>query len=50
MDIAMSSHNIKDIIGNIEKRIEDHISVNQRITSQIKLLSLNATIRSGESW
>src|SRR2546428_12138239 len=44
MDISMSSHNIKDIIGNIEKRIEDHISVNQRITSQIKLLSLNATI------
>jgi len=49
MDISMSSHNIKDIIGNIEKRIEDHISVNQRITSQIKLLSLNATIEAARA-
>ena len=44
MNISMSGHNIKDIIGNIEKRIEDHMSENLRITSQIKLLSLNATI------
>ena len=40
----MSSLNIKDIIGNIEKRIEDHMFVNERITSEINLLALNATI------
>jgi Methyl-accepting chemotaxis protein (MCP) signalling domain len=45
----MSNLNIKDIIGNIEKRIEDHISVNERITSQIKLLSLNATIEAARA-
>src|SRR4029077_3034631 len=49
MEISLNSHNIKDIIGNIEKRIEDHISVNQRITSQIKLLSLNATIEAARA-
>jgi hypothetical protein len=45
----MSSLNIKDIIGNIEKRIEDHISVNERITSQINILSLNATIEAARA-
>jgi len=45
----MSNLNIKDIIGNIEKRIEEHISVNERITSQIKLLSLNATIEAARA-
>jgi Methyl-accepting chemotaxis protein (MCP) signalling domain len=48
----MSSLNIKDIVGNIEKRVEDHIVKNQRITSQIAILSLNATIeaaRAGEA-
>src|SRR5207247_8608874 len=39
----------QNIIGNIEKRIEDHRSVNQRITSQIKLLSLNATIEAARA-
>ena len=48
----MSSLNIKDIIGTIEKRIEDHRFVNDRITSQINILALNATIeaaRAGEA-
>ena len=45
----MSSLNIKDIIGNIEKRIADHISVNERITSQINILSLNATIEAARA-
>ena len=49
MEISLKSHNIKDIIGSIENRIEDHISVNQRITSQIKLLSLNATIEAARA-
>ena len=50
MDISINSRlNIKDLIVNIEKRIEDHISVNQRITSQIKLLSLNATIEAARA-
>ena len=49
MNISMSGHNIKDIIGNIEKRIEDHMSENLRITSQIKLLSLNATIEAARA-
>ena len=48
----MSSIHIKDIIDTIEKRIEDYRFVNDRITSQINILSLNATIeaaRSGEA-
>lgn len=45
----MSSLNIKDIIGNIEKRIEDHMFVNARITSQINLLALNATIEAARA-
>jgi len=49
MNIALGKQSIKDIIGYIEKRIEDHISVNQRITSQIKLLSLNATIEAARA-
>ena len=45
----MSSLNIKDIIGNIEKRIEDHRFVNERITSQINILALNATIEAARA-
>jgi hypothetical protein len=45
----MSSLNIKDIIGNIEKRIEDHMFVNARITSQINILALNATIEAARA-
>lgn len=45
----MGSLNIKDIIGNIENQIEDHMSVNERITSQIKVLSLNATIEAARA-
>ena len=47
----MSSLSINDIIGNIEKRIEDYIEVNGRVTRQINILALNATIeaaRAGE--
>jgi hypothetical protein len=45
----MSSPNIKDIIGTIEKRIEDHLFVNERITSQVNLLALNATIEAARA-
>jgi len=45
----MSSLSIKDIIGNMEKRIEDHIFVNERITSQINILALNATIEAARA-
>ena len=45
----MSSLNIKDIIGNIEKRIEDHMFVNERIRSEINLLALNATIEAARA-
>lgn len=45
----MSSLNIKDIIGSIEKRIEDHMFVNERITSQVNLLALNATIEAARA-
>ena len=45
----MSSLNIKDIIGNIEKRIEDHMFVNERISSQVNLLALNATIEAARA-
>ena len=45
----MSKVSITDIIGNIEKRIEDHRFVNQRITSQINILALNATIEAARA-
>ena len=45
----MSTLNIKDIIGTIEKRIEDHMFVNERITSQVNLLALNATIEAARA-
>jgi hypothetical protein len=45
----MSGVTITDIIGNIEKRIEDHRFVNQRITSQINILALNATIEAARA-
>ncbi len=45
----MSSLNIKDIIGIIEKRFEEHMFVNQRITSQVNLLALNATIEAARA-
>ena len=45
----MSEVTITDIIGNIEKRIEDHRFVNQRITSQINILALNATIEAARA-
>jgi methyl-accepting chemotaxis protein-like sensor len=45
----MSSLNINDIIGNIDKRIADHRFVNERITSQITILALNATIEAARA-
>ena len=45
----MNGVSITDIIGNIEKRIEDHRFVNQRITSQINILALNATIEAARA-
>ena len=45
----MSRATITDIIGNIEKRIDDHRFVNQRITSQINILALNATIEAARA-
>jgi hypothetical protein len=45
----MNRVTIKDIIGNIEKRIEDHRFVNERITSQINILALNATIEAARA-
>jgi hypothetical protein len=45
----MSNLSITDIIGNIEKRIEDHRFVNARITSQINILALNATIEAARA-
>ncbi len=43
---------IKDVIASIERQIEDHRLVNARITSEITILSLNASIeaaRAGEA-
>ena len=45
----MSTLTIKDIIGNIENRIEDHRFVNGRISSQINILALNATIEAARA-
>lgn len=45
----MSEVTITDIIGNIEKRIEDHRFVNGRISSQINILALNATIEAARA-
>ncbi|MEK7352467.1 MAG: methyl-accepting chemotaxis protein [Nitrospirota bacterium] len=45
----MSGVTITDIIGNIEKRIDDHRFVNERITSQINILALNATIEAARA-
>lgn len=45
----MSSLSIEDIIGNIETKINDHIFVNQRITSQVNILALNATIEAARA-
>ncbi len=48
----MSEHDtqtIRDIIGHIEKQIDDHLNVNARITSQITILSLNATIEAARA-
>jgi hypothetical protein len=45
----MNQLNIKEIIGNIEKRIDDHRLVNARITSEINILSLNATIEAARA-
>ncbi|WHZ25222.1 MAG: hypothetical protein OJF51_000017 [Nitrospira sp.] len=45
----MNQLNIKEIIGNIEKRIDDHRFVNARITSEINILSLNATIEAART-
>jgi hypothetical protein len=45
----MSGLSITDIIGNIEKRIADHIFVNERITSQVNILALNATIEAARA-
>lgn len=40
---------IKDIIGRIERQIEDHRLVNARITSEITILSLNASIEAARA-
>ncbi len=40
---------IRDVIGHIEKQVNDHLSVNARITSQITILSLNATIEAARA-
>jgi Methyl-accepting chemotaxis protein (MCP) signalling domain len=45
----MSSLNIKDITGNIEQRVEDHIVVNRRITSQITIFALNAAVEAARA-
>ena len=45
----MSGLSITDIIGNIETRIEDHMFVNERITSQVNILALNATIEAARA-
>jgi hypothetical protein len=45
----MSRLSIKDIIGNIETRIEDYVFVNERITSQVNILALNATIEAARA-
>jgi hypothetical protein len=45
----MSGVTITDIIGSIEKRIEDHRFVNGRISSQINILALNATIEAARA-
>lgn len=48
----MSRSSIKEIIGKVEKRIDDYRNANARISSQITILSLNATIeaaRAGEA-
>ena len=45
----MSSLSINDIIGNIERRIEDHIFVNGKIASQVNILALNASIEAARA-
>lgn len=45
----MGKLDIKEIIGSIEKKIDDHRVVNARITSEINILSLNATIEAARA-
>lgn len=45
----MSSLSITDLIGKIETRIEDHIAVSARITSQVTILSLNAAVEAARA-
>lgn len=45
----MNEREIKDLIGSIEKQIDDHRVVNARITSEITILSLNATIEAARA-
>ncbi|MBX3304030.1 MAG: hypothetical protein KF693_17600 [Nitrospira sp.] len=45
----MSILDIPDIIGSIDKKIDDHRIVNARITSEITILSLNATIEAARA-
>jgi len=45
----MTERDIKDIIDSIEKKIDDHRTVNARITSEITILSLNATIEAARA-
>lgn len=45
----VNAMDIKDIIGRIERQIEDHRLVNARITSEITILSLNASIEAARA-
>ncbi len=48
----MSRSSIKEIIQNVQKRIDDYRDMNAKITNEITMLSLNATIeaaRAGEA-
>ena len=48
----MSRSSIKEVIKNVQQRIDDYRDRNARITNEITMLSLNATIdaaRAGEA-
>jgi hypothetical protein len=45
----MSRQGIAGIIGNVEARVEDYRMVNARVTSQITILALNASIEAAKA-